>query len=113
MTQLTATQFPAARHGTGIRTFSLVRDTPLPGEQICERFLSLLQSSAGQRLLRVKGIVATADAPNEPLIIHAVQHVLSPPVRLATWPDADRRTRLVFITDGIDPEPVRGPVQRQ
>jgi len=94
------------RHGAGIRTFSLVRDTPLSGERL-NRFLKLLQSSAGQRLLRVKGIVATADAPNEPLIIHAVQHVLSDPVRLAAWPDTDRRTRLVFITDGIDPEPVK------
>ncbi|TKT74348.1 GTP-binding protein [Aquamicrobium sp. LC103] len=24
-----------------------------------------------------------------------------------TWPSEDRQTRLVFITDGIDPEPVR------
>lgn len=97
---------PAARHGTGIRTFSLVRDFPLSGDRL-QRFLTLLQGSAGQRLLRVKGIVATADAPNEPMIIHAVQHVLSAPVRLPAWPDADRRTRLVFITDGIDPEPVK------
>ncbi|WP_305986014.1 GTP-binding protein [Roseibium sp. MMSF_3544] len=94
------------RHGAGIRTFSIVSDTPLP-EQKFRRFLSLLQDSAGQRLLRVKGIVSTEATPEEPLIVHAVQHVVSRPVRLPAWPDEDRRTRLVFITDGVDPEPVR------
>ncbi|MES0807883.1 GTP-binding protein [Roseibium sp. SCPC15] len=94
------------RHGAGISTFSLTSDNPL-SERKFHRFLSLLQSSAGQRLLRVKGIIATEDFPEEPLIVHAVQHTVSNPVRLPAWPDEDRRTRLVFITDGIDPEPVR------
>ncbi|MEM9631469.1 MAG: GTP-binding protein [Pseudomonadota bacterium] len=94
------------RHGAGIRTFSLTSNTPL-SERKFHHFLSLLQNSAGQRLLRVKGIIATEDIPEEPLIVHAVQHTVSNPVRLPAWPDEDRRTRLVFITDGIDPEPVR------
>ena len=41
------------------------------------------------------------------MIVHAVQHTVSRPVRLPSWPDADHRTRLVFITNGIDPGPVR------
>ncbi|MET1414444.1 GTP-binding protein [Roseibium sp. HPY-6] len=94
------------RHGSGIRTFSIVSDTPLP-EKRFRQFLGLLQNSAGQRLLRVKGIVATENTPEEPLIVHAVQHTVSDPVRLPAWPDQDHRTRLVFITDGVDPEPVR------
>lgn len=94
------------RHGAGIRTFSIVRDEPL-SERRFQRFLTLLQNSAGQRLLRVKGIVAIEDTPEEPLIVHAVQHAVSAPVRLQAWPDDDRRTRLVFIMDGIDPGPVR------
>lgn len=94
------------RHGAGIRTFSIVKDAPLSEERFY-RFLDLLRNSAGQRLLRVKGIVATDDRPNEPLIVHAVQHLVSDPVRLPGWPDDDRRTRLVFITNNVDPEPVR------
>lgn len=94
------------RHGSGIRTFSIVSDTPL-SEKRFHQFIKLLQNSAGQRLLRVKGIVATESTPEEPLIVHAVQHTVSDPVRLPAWPDEAHRTRLVFITDGIDPEPVR------
>lgn len=96
----------SSRHGDGIRTFSIVSDTPL-SEKRFHRFLSLLQNSAGQRLLRVKGIVATEESPEAPLIVHAVQHTVSKPNRLPAWPDEDHRTRLVFIMDGIDPEPVR------
>ncbi len=94
------------RHGPGIRTFSIVGDQPLPKQRF-QRFLSILQKSAGQRLLRVKGVIATEETPDRPLIVHAVQHMLSDPVRLDAWPDDDHRTRLVFITSGIDPEPVR------
>ncbi len=94
------------RHAAGIRTFSIVHDRPLSEERF-HRFVDLLQNSAGQRLLRVKGIVATDERPNEPLIVHAVQHRVSDPVRLSAWPDDDRRTRLVFITNDVDPEPVR------
>ncbi len=94
------------RHGSGIRTFSIVSDKPL-SEKRFHQFFKILQNSAGHRLLRAKGIIATEDAPAEPLIVHAVQHIISDPVRLHAWPDDDHRTRLVFITDGIDPEPVR------
>jgi hypothetical protein len=37
----------------------------------------------GPRFLRVKGIVALGDDPSRPLVIHGVQHVFHPPVRLA------------------------------
>ena len=93
------------RHANGIRTFSITRDAPLPEKRFYQ-FLSVLQNSAGQRLLRVKGIVAISEDPERPRIVHAVQHAMSDPVSLDTWPDNDRRTRLVFITSGVDPEPV-------
>ena len=35
-------------------------------------------------------------------MIHGVQHVFHEPVWLDAWPDADERTRLVFITHGIE-----------
>jgi len=36
--------------------------------------------------------------PDRPAVIHGVQHILHPPVRLERWPDDDRRTRIVLIT---------------
>ncbi len=53
-------------------------------------------------LLRVKGIVNIAECPDEPLVIHGVQHVFHPPLRLSRWPSDDRRTRIVFITRDWD-----------
>ena len=94
------------RHGTAIRTFSIVSDEFTEVERF-HQFLNILQNSAGARLLRVKGIVATKEDPDRPLIIHAVQHLVADPIRLENWPDEDRRTRLVFITNGVEPKPVR------
>lgn len=97
---------PFARHGGRIRTFAIVRDQPVePGA--FRQFLALLVSAAGPRLLRVKGLVQEQGAPDRPRVVHAVQHVISPPATLDTWPSDDRRTRLVFITDDLDPVPVR------
>lgn len=94
------------RHGDRIRTFSITRDEPI-GSAAFARFLNLLAMSAGSRLLRAKGLVRDRDEPDRPRVIHVVQHTVYPPTILDAWPSEDRRTRLVFITDGIDPEPVR------
>jgi G3E family GTPase len=61
-------------------------------------FIDLLRSLHGPKLLRLKGIVKIAEEPARPLVIHGVQHVLHPAVRLEGWPDADERTRIVLIT---------------
>ncbi|WP_296639975.1 GTP-binding protein, partial [Thiobacillus sp. 65-1402] len=37
------------------------------------------------------------------LVLHGVQHVLYPEVRLDAWPDADRRSRFVFIVRDLEP----------
>ncbi|RWB98675.1 MULTISPECIES: GTP-binding protein [unclassified Mesorhizobium] len=97
---------PFARHGGRIRTFAITRDVPVR-EDAFRRFLDLLAMSAGPRLLRVKGLVHDMDQPEQPRVIHVVQHSVYPPTVLDAWPSEDRRTRLVFITDGIDLEPVR------
>ena len=39
-------------------------------------------------------------------MIHGVQHVFHPPATLAAWPDADHRTRLVFIVNDIEPRAI-------
>jgi G3E family GTPase len=97
---------PFARHGARIRTFTITRTDPIAREAFA-RFLSLLTMSAGPRLLRVKGLVHDQDEPDRPRVIHVVQHAVYPRTILNAWPSDDRRTRLVFITDGVDPEPVR------
>jgi G3E family GTPase len=52
----------------------------------------------GDDLLRVKAIVSIAEKPDQPVVLHGVQHVFHPPVLLPEWPSDDRRTRIVFIT---------------
>ena len=50
-------------------------------------------------MLRVKGLL---NVDGEPVAVHAVQTLIHEPVTLAQWPDAERRSRLVFITRGMD-----------
>jgi G3E family GTPase len=89
------------RHDDKIRAFTLATDRAIPFSAF-EMFLDLLRSMHGPNLLRVKGIVKLAETPDRPVVIHGVQHVFHPPVALAAWPDADHRTRLVFIVNGIE-----------
>jgi G3E family GTPase len=90
------------RHDARIRAFALRHAEPLPPATV-DMFLELLRNAHGAHLLRVKGIVALADDPARPLVIHGVQHVFHPPVRLETWPDEDHTTRIVFILYDMEP----------
>ena len=67
--------------------------------------MAVLTALRGPDLLRVKGIIAVEECRG-PVVVHAVQHVAHPPVELEDWPDADRRSRLVFVTRGLPREPV-------
>ena len=69
-------------------------------------FLDLLRSSQGAKLLRVKGLVALAEDPEHPVVIHGVQHVIHVPAVLARWPSEDRRSRIVFIVDDLERDTV-------
>ena len=90
---------------TRIRAFTFATDTPIPGATF-EMFIDLVRSLHGPKLLRLKGIVKIAETPDEPLVIHGVQHVMHPPARLERWPDADQRTRIVVIARDLEPEAV-------
>ncbi len=92
----------ANRHGADIRAFSLVADQPVRSQTL-DLFWSLLRSTHGSKLLRLKGIVCLAERPDQPVILHAAQQVMHPPVTLAGWPSGDRRSRLVLIVRGLDP----------
>jgi G3E family GTPase len=88
------------RHGSDIEAYCLVRDQPISGLAL-SLVLELLVANRGEDLLRVKGIVNVAGKPDRPCVIHGVQHVFHDPVWLDAWPDADRRTRIVFITRNL------------
>ncbi|WP_028081553.1 CobW family GTP-binding protein [Solimonas soli] len=81
-----------------IQTFSLIFEEPLPPGRLLG-WISFLRSLCGPTLLRVKGLVHV-EGQAGPTVVHGVQSALHPLRELAAWPDADRRSRLVFITRG-------------
>jgi G3E family GTPase len=85
------------RHDDRIRAFCIVRDKPISWNAL-SGWLDSLASMRGDDLLRVKAIVAIADRPDQPVVLHGVQHLFHPPVLLPAWPSDDHRTRIVFIT---------------
>ena len=91
------------RHDASIRSFCLRSDAPLEPQSF-DMFLDLLRQFHGPSLLRVKGIVGLTMDPDRPVVIHGVQHIFHPPVRLDAWPDADHSTRIVFILKDLKPE---------
>jgi G3E family GTPase len=97
--------FDVNRHDASIRAFAVATGRPI-GALAFEAFLDLLRAAHGPKLLRVKGVVKLAEDESRPFVIQGVQHVFHPPVRLDGWPDEDRRTRLVFIVDGLAEEAV-------
>lgn len=84
------------RHDERVAAFVFTTDKPVSWPALSFA-LELLISNKGENILRVKGIV-NAIGHDKPLAIHGVQHVFHPPAALDGWPDADRRTRIVFIT---------------
>jgi len=96
-----------SRHDDHIRSFSFTEKQPISPAGL-ELFLELLKSYHGANLLRMKAIVKVADDPARPVVLHGVQHVFHPPLRLARWPDGDERTRFVFIVKNIEKAAVEG-----
>jgi G3E family GTPase len=87
-----------ARHH-GISSVAITHDAPISWPAL-QAWLGALAAFKGPDLLRVKGIV-NVSGRSGPVVIHGVQHSFHPPVELARWPDADRRSRLVFIARNI------------
>ena len=89
-------------HDARVRAFSVVLDAPIDRHGL-QSALSMLVSFRAENLLRFKAIVNLAGEP-QPVVLHGVQHVLYPEVTLDAWPDADHRSRFVFIVRDLDPE---------
>jgi G3E family GTPase len=88
----------------GIASFTLIHDAPVAWENL-GAWLESLASLKGPDLLRMKGLV-NVRGRSGPVSINGVQHLFHPPRELKSWPDADRRTRIVFITRHIPREAV-------
>jgi G3E family GTPase len=70
------------------------------------RTMETLTALRGPDLLRVKGFL-DVEGCQGPVVVQFVQHLAHPPVELGQWPDADRQSRLVFITRNLPEEKVR------
>jgi G3E family GTPase len=88
-----------AHAGGRIESFCILRDEPVPLRTL-ELILDALTQNLGPRLLRVKGLVHVAEEPERPAVIQGAQQLLHTMTWLDRWPDADRRTRIVLITEG-------------
>jgi len=88
------------RHDADIESYAIVRKEPIRAVALT-LFLETLAEHCGADLLRLKGIVNIAESPDQPAVIHGVQHVFHPPAWLERWPSDDRRSRIVFIARRI------------
>jgi len=94
-----AERVPAASHVADTQAISLTAEAPLHWKTL-ELWLRKTRLAHAAQLLRLKAILNLHGNP-APVVIHGVHHVLHSPVQLPAWPDADRRTRIVFITRGL------------
>jgi G3E family GTPase len=93
------------RHDDRIRAFCIIRERPISWAAL-SAWLDGLATMRGDDLLRLKAIVALSDRPDQPVVLHGVQHLFHPPVLLPEWPSEDRRTRMVFITRDLPREAI-------
>jgi G3E family GTPase len=92
-------------HSADFRSFVVTVEQPVDWTAF-GIWLSMLLNRHGERVIRVKGILNIA-GEDRPVAIHGVQHLVHPPVHMAGWPSDDRRSRLVFIVDGLETELIR------
>jgi len=87
-------------HTESVASMSLILDRPMDWTAF-GIWLSLLLNRHGDDVLRVKGILCV-EGSDTPVLINGVQHIVHAPQHLARWPTDDHRSRIVFITRGID-----------
>jgi len=93
----------------GIRSFSIILSDVRDWRTRARALRNILETH-GPRLLRIKGILEASDRAR-PIVVHVVQGFMHPPLELDEWPSADRRSRLVFITDGVEQGEIERAIQ--
>jgi G3E family GTPase len=76
-------------------------DRPLAWPRV-EAWLAATVERCGSRLLRFKAVLAI-ESEQAPVALHAVQHVIHRPERLAAWPAGLAQGRIVLIAEGLSP----------
>ena len=94
-----------AEHSDGIASFVVTEDLPLRWSAFA-RTMETLIALRGSDILRVKGFL-DVEGCRGPVLVQFVQHLAHPPVELASWPDGNRKSRLVFITRNVPESQVR------
>jgi G3E family GTPase len=89
----------AHAHTSEVQSFAAVFDRPLDWTAFGV-WASMLLHRHGGDVLRLKGLLNVEGVPT-PVLINGVQHIVHPPSHLEQWPDADRRSRLIFIVRGL------------
>ena len=92
------------RHDDHISAFCMTVEEPLAWEGFAT-WIETLITLRGPDLLRIKGILNVRES-DTPVVVHGVQHVFHPPVRLEAWPSDDHRSRIVFITRDVSRETI-------
>jgi G3E family GTPase len=90
------------RHDAAIQAFCLTFDEPFDWNTLAT-WLDLLAAYRGDNLLRVKGLMNVSGV-DRPVVVHGVQHLFHPPATIPSWPDEDRRSKIVFITRDLPRE---------
>ncbi|MEL7043180.1 MAG: GTP-binding protein [Pseudomonadota bacterium] len=99
----------ARRHTEEIQSICLTLDEPVTADALTSWF-ERLKALKSAEFLRMKGIINLAGS-NKPVIVHGVQHIFHPLVTLDKWPSGDQRSRIVFITRGIEEETLRDTLE--
>lgn len=96
---------PGHAHTEGVQSFCITVDRPLNWTAF-GIWLTMLLQRHGLKVLRVKAVLNVLGS-DTPVAVHGVQHIVHPPVHLPGWPDAERRSRIVFIVKDLE----RGPIE--
>ena len=91
-----------SRHDDHIHSFVLYFDEPLEWNRIAGA-LDMMAQTHGANILRIKGLLNLKELDDDqPVVVHAVQHMFHPPAKIEKWPSEDRRSRLVFIVRDLE-----------
>lgn len=104
--QVTTRSCSAAHIDASVQTVSLNATSPLIWDEI-EGWLRRLRIEYGSDLLRSKGLV-NVHGNEGPVVLQSVEHVVSSPVVLSSWPSMDHRTRFIIIGQNLRIDDIKG-----
>jgi len=101
---------PEPIHDDRVRSFVVRLNKPFPSGVLLAAIAALC-ATFGKNILRIKGLLAFEGEP-APMVLHAVQHVIYPLIRLGEWPDGRHGSVLVFIVCELEPVQIHNALSR-